>query len=320
LGVEVLLLADTHIGFDLPLRPRIERRRRGPDFLASFERALAPALRGEVDFVVHGGDLLHRPRVPAGLVQQAMAPLMRVADAGVPVFLVPGNHERSHIPYPLLTLHPRIHIFREPATFLLEAGGLRIALSGFPFARRVAGVAFEELLARTRWREHDADVRLLCLHQTVEGAQVGVQNFTFLEGKDVVASEAIPAEFAAVLSGHIHRWQVMTLGLAAPVLYPGSVERTSFAERNEEKGYLRVQLARDGLAGWTFVPLPTRPMAVVEWRGDESELRTRLRQLSPHAVVRIDGRGRPPSTARLRALAPATMNVSVRAPDVARRP
>ena len=40
--VRVLLVADTHIGFDDPLRPRVQRRRRGPDFLANFERALAP--------------------------------------------------------------------------------------------------------------------------------------------------------------------------------------------------------------------------------------------------------------------------------------
>ena len=99
----ILLLGDTHVGFDTPLRPRIERRRRGPAFLANFERALAPARRGEVDLVVHGGDLLHRSQLPASLVQAALAPLLALADRGLPIFLVPGNHERSRIPYPLLT-------------------------------------------------------------------------------------------------------------------------------------------------------------------------------------------------------------------------
>jgi hypothetical protein len=41
--IPILLLADTHLGFDLPFRPRIKRRRRGPDFFANFERALMPA-------------------------------------------------------------------------------------------------------------------------------------------------------------------------------------------------------------------------------------------------------------------------------------
>ncbi len=28
--VRILLLADTHLGFDLPFKPRVQRRRRGP--------------------------------------------------------------------------------------------------------------------------------------------------------------------------------------------------------------------------------------------------------------------------------------------------
>ena len=32
--VRILFLADTHLGYDLPFRPRIKRRRRGPEFFA----------------------------------------------------------------------------------------------------------------------------------------------------------------------------------------------------------------------------------------------------------------------------------------------
>jgi hypothetical protein len=38
--IRILFLADTHLGFDLPFRPRIQRRRRGPEFFANFKRAL----------------------------------------------------------------------------------------------------------------------------------------------------------------------------------------------------------------------------------------------------------------------------------------
>ncbi len=110
--IKVLLLADTHLGFDLPSRPRVKKRRRGPDFFVNTRLALEPALRGRVDLVVHGGDLLYRSKVPARLVAQAIEPLLEVADAGVPVVLVPGNHERSALPYPLLPLTRLEHRFR----------------------------------------------------------------------------------------------------------------------------------------------------------------------------------------------------------------
>jgi DNA repair exonuclease SbcCD nuclease subunit len=317
-GLRILLLADTHLGFDDPVRPRVQRRRRGPDFFAGFERALRPARRGEVDLVVHGGDLLYRSRVPPGLVERALEPLRRVADLGIPVFLVPGNHERSRIPYPLLAQHRNLFVFHRPHTFRLEIGGLRVALAGFPFVRRVN---LPDVLDRTGWRDQAADVRLLCMHQAVEGAQVGVQNFTFRAGPDVVARDEIPRGFAAVLSGHIHRWQVLKGG-AAPVLYPGSVERTSFAERDEEKGYLllRAEPGPDGgrLADWTFVRLPTRPMHVVELDGRglrperlAARLQRRLSACDPNAVVRVAVQGASPSASLVRSLAGPGMNVSV---------
>jgi exonuclease SbcD len=332
--IRVLLVADTHLGFDLPFRPRIERRRRGHDFFANLNRALQPALRGEVDLVVHGGDLFYRSRVPAALVEMAMTPLVRVADTGTPVYLVPGNHERGSIPLHLWTAHPNLHIFDRPRTFLYTGPRGSLALSGFPFARRVRD-RFGELVSQTGYKEDGEVARLLCMHQTVEGAQVGVQNFTFRSGVDVVRGRDIPPGFRAVLCGHIHRGQVLRhdLGgrrLAAPVIYPGSVERTSFAERMEDKGYAMVRIrpadhAQAGPPEVTFRPLPARPMVslVFEPRSPHREalvrhLASRLEALDPDSVVRVQLHGPHAEQARsflsaadLRDLAPSSMNISL---------
>jgi exonuclease SbcD len=332
--LRVLLVADTHLGFDLPFRPRIKRRRRGHDFFASFERALQPALQGEVDLVIHGGDLFYRSKVPAALLEMAMAPLLRVAEQGVPVYLVPGNHERSRIPLHLWASHPNICIFDRPSTYVcsLEMGS--VALSGFPFQRDVRD-RFGQLISQTQPQEVTADIRLLCMHQTVEGAQVGVNDFTFRSGPDVVRGCEIPGHFRAVLSGHIHRAQVLTHDLrgqplAAPVIYPGSVERTSFAERGEDKCYAILSVGLAGTqqghpVGVSFVPLPARPMVslLIEpgETGQESltdHLRRQLAALDPDSVVRVQLRGpyaararEALSAAQLRELAPPSMNVSL---------
>ena len=133
--IKVLLLADTHLGFDLPSRPRVDRRRRGPDFFASTRSALSPALAGEVDLVVHGGDLRFRSKVRPGLVALGLEPLLEVADRGVPVVLVPGNHERSALPYPLLAAHEHLHVLDRPRTVRLNLAGTRVAVGGFPCER-----------------------------------------------------------------------------------------------------------------------------------------------------------------------------------------
>lgn len=323
--VRILFVSDTHLGFDDPDKPRVQRRRRGPDFFANFERALAPALRREVDLVVHGGDLLYRSRVSPSLVERAFRPLKAVAETGVPVYVVPGNHERSRIPYPLLATHENIFVLDRPRTYLLERDGLRLALGGFPFIPRVRE-AFKEAYRATGLDDVDAHASILLLHHAVEGARVGPSSFTFRHGSDVIRARDVPARPNVVLSGHIHRAQALVDGLASPVVYAGSVERTSFAERDERKGFLTVAIEktkhrRGRLVGWRFHELPARPMFQVELPSTnvERHLRARLATLPRDAIVQIlpDARGGPdalPPMSRLRALAPATMNLSVSLP------
>ena len=332
--IRVLLVADTHLGFDLPFRPRIQRRRRGHDFFANLDLALQPAMRGEVDLVVHGGDLFFRSKVPPALVEMALEPLVRVAEIGVPVYLVPGNHERSRIPLHLWARHPNLHIFERPRTMVCALAQGSVALSGFPFARRVRG-RFDELGRQTQYEAADADVRFLCMHQTVEGAQVGPGDFTFRSGPDVIRGRDIPGDFDAVLSGHIHRAQVLAHDLsrrplAALVIYPGSVERMSFAERDEDKAYAIVSVDRLGnhrrpKVNACFVTLPARPMVTLTVEVSESDpeplvkrLRAQLRALDPDAVVRVRLDGRHAARVRghlgaalLRELAPSTMNIAL---------
>jgi DNA repair exonuclease SbcCD nuclease subunit len=178
---------------------------------------------------------------------------------------------------------------------------------------------------------------LLCLHQAVEGAVVGLADYTFKWGPDVIQARNIPKEFTAVLSGHIHRSQVLThdlnhFPLPAPVIYPGSVERTAFAERFEEKHYAIVEIdVRDDtprpVVKTTFIPLPARQMITLEINASGRteadlvlDLGDRLRAIDPDAVVSVQVHGSRQvendqnwlTSAMLRELAPPTMNVSLR--------
>ena len=191
--IRLLFLSDTHLGFDLPFRPRIQRRRRGPEFFANFKQALQPALKGYVDCVVHGGDLLYRSKVPPRLVEMAFEPFKLVANQGTPVYLVPGNHERSTIPHGHLARHPHIHIFDRPRTFVIKKNDFTLALVGFPFVRHAMRQNYLALLAQTGWHDAMANGHLLCIHQAVDGATVGPSHYTFRHSPDVIRISEIPA-------------------------------------------------------------------------------------------------------------------------------
>jgi DNA repair exonuclease SbcCD nuclease subunit len=192
---------------------------------------------------------------------------------------------------------------------------------------------FRARLAETGLLTTEATMRLLCVHQAFEGAVVGPSGYTFRRGRDVVPCRYIPEGLAAVVSGHIHRAQVIVNDLAgrplaAPIVFPGSVERTSFAERDEEKTY--VTLSLDGNAsnrpikGVAFHRLPARPMCdlLVDASGlgrseFESVVRRRIDSIPRDAVARIRLLGADPQAlfpactdSWLRLIAPRTMNVS----------
>lgn len=328
--VRILLLADSHLGFDLPIRPRVERRRRGHDFLANYAAALAPALAGEVDIVVHGGDVFDKPKIVPTLAYQALEPLRQIATRGVPVFIVPGNHERSLIPHARFAAHSNVHVFDQPRTVVLEIRGTRIAVAGFPCERRDVRGRFPDLLRETRWSEEPADVRVLCAHQAFEGATVGPAGFKFTTAQDVVRHQDVPREFHIAMSGHIHRHQVLTTDLrrrplATPVLYPGSIERTSFAEMDEPKGFMIVTVGESG-PRWEFRQLPARPMVRHELTAEgvtaealDNAIRALVHDAPADAVLSIRVTGRVDdshapvlSAKRVREISPAEMNVELR--------
>lgn len=327
--VRVLFLADSHLGMDLPTRPRVERRRRGHDFLANYATALAPALAGEVDIVIHGGDVFDRSRVHESVAFQALDPLRQIAERGTPVVIVPGNHERSRIPHARFATHSNLHVFNRPRTITLEVRGARVVLAGFPYERHDVRTRFPELLRDTGWSPQRGDVHVLCMHHCVEGATVGPGNYTFTTASDVVRHQDVPPQFTAVLSGHIHRHQVLTRdlrghALAVPVLYPGSIERTALAEIGEPKGYLRLVLGA-GAVRWTFCELPARPMlreaiAVDDLDGGalDAALRRLVASASSDAVLSVrltgpltDEHWRQVRASRLRSYVPPTMNVEI---------
>lgn len=333
--IRFLFIADTHLGFDYAWQPRVKRRRRGDDFWANYRLALKPAFEGRVDAIVHGGDLLYRSKVPPRLTAKAFEPLLSIADSGIPIYITPGNHERSAIPHPFLAVHKSIHIFRSPESFIFEKNGIRILISGWPYYPRNVRHDFLRLIEATGWYNNSADVKLLCLHHLFEGASVGPNNYVFRSQPDVIKTADLPADLDAVLTGHIHRAQILTHDLkgnplSAPIFYPGSIERTSFAEKDEDKGYFILEINPDDRIAvrGRFMKLPARPMHVIVPptnltgpAGLRAWISRKLAGLPGDSVVNVklaegmnEENRRVMTSAWLRQFSPETMTVNLQAP------
>ena len=334
-NIHVVLFADSHLGFDYPMRPRIEKRRRGNDFFRNFGIVLSYARRNSIDLLVHGGDLFYRSKVPDMIVDKVYQSLSDFAMGNIPVYIVPGNHERSCLPPSLFINHKHIHIFNQPKTYFLTISSVKLALSGFPYIRDNIQKQFSKILEQSNYGKENADIKLLCMHQTIEGVRVGPSNYVFRKGKDVVPRAKLPNDVTAVLCGHIHRNQIMInqsrhRGYLSPVIYPGSIERTSFAEINEKKGFYHLIFTNYRHSCWQlknarFISLPTRPMMKISINMQqpineiERELVKKISPMDKNSIINLklnytEDNANPASLAanRIRELLPPTMSFQLK--------
>ncbi|MDP8203533.1 MAG: DNA repair exonuclease [Candidatus Tenebribacter mawsonii] len=325
--LKIVFFADTHLGVDYPIKPKINRRSRGDDFFNNYKRVLDYAVTAKADLVLHGGDFFFRSKVPAPIVDRAYDVLYEFAESGIPFVIVPGNHEHSVLPSSIFMNHKNIHVFDEPSTFFFEKKNAVIGITGFPNIRDGIRLQFKHIFKDATEGNPDTDIKLLLMHQAIQESQI--DGYTFRYGIDVLPLEMLPADFDAILSGHIHRAQIFHYeknGNEVPVIYPGSTERTSVVEMTEEKGFYEL-IFEEEECSWTlaetnFHVLPTRPMMrldITKLTEDEKVLRNlleaELSKIEQNSVVRL--RCEIPETRKLlsaellRELTPETMTLTL---------
>jgi DNA repair exonuclease SbcCD nuclease subunit len=244
--VKLLHVTDTHLGVDRWFFGAPPGWRRAADHLAAFRAAVAPALAGEVDVVVHTGDLFDRSRPPARAVEEARG-LLTELGRRAPVVLMPGNHDRRGLLGTIGTGIPGVQVHDAPARVVVA--GVRLAV--------VPWMADARDWAAAAQRACEGGVDLLLAHQAFDGCRV--ERFVFRAGRqpDTVGPSQVPRGVSHVLSGHIRPRQSIRCGDAF-VVFPGSSERTAFAERDEVKEVADWDLSRAPTFRWRT--LPTRPM------------------------------------------------------------
>ena len=112
---------------------------------------------------------------------------------------------------------------------------------------------------------------VLGAHVHVRGGQVSTL-FRISEQEDVVFESAdLPADFAYVALGHIHKPQ--QLEGQGHVRYSGSIERMDLGEANDNKGVVLVEIGPKGRNGDPlWLPLPATPLYRVEVRRPREQL------------------------------------------------
>jgi exonuclease SbcD len=289
--IRLLHFADLHVGMENygRLDPATGVNGRVLDFLHRFDEMIDYGLGREVDLVIFAGDAF-KARNPTPTYQRAFARrVKRLADAGVPVVLLVGNHDlptmvqRASSVDIFRTLDvPNVIVGRVEDIHNIETrhGPVQVATVPYPVRQRLLahdeyrGLSIKQLDEALRdivtanigalAAKLDPDIpAVLTAHLSVSGATFGSERSVMI-GRDAVVLKSALADPAwdYVALGHIHKHQSLNDGGYPPVVYVGSLERIDFGEEGQPKGFCWVELAR-GDTTWEFVEVDARPFVTV---------------------------------------------------------
>lgn len=213
----------------------------------AFEQLITLALVEEVAFVIIAGDLYDGDWRDYRTGLFFAAQMGRLNEAGIPVFLLHGNHDAESQITRRLSLPPNVRVFgaRAPGTFTLD--DLDVALHGQSFRRRDT----RENLVPGYPDPLDCDLNIGVLH-TGLGGMGGHENYAPCALEDLLARGY---DYWAL--GHVHQFQV--LHEHPHVVFPGNLQGRHIRETGP-RGAVLVTVTDGRLSGLTAVPVD-----VVRW-------------------------------------------------------
>lgn len=251
--MRILATSDSHFGYESgrTTQAKSEIIQRMFDI---FQEVMQKAKSENADLVLHGGDMFNRSQPKEKIVSEAYDLIENIADEGIPFIGIPGNHDRSQLPESLLNFfNSDIYLINKFSS--IEINSLTILC--FPYIENNPQLLVnksDKIASNNPTRNH-----IVLCHQLFDGAMFGPRPHIFRNRSDTLVINNLPLNVRLVLSGHIHRSQT----LQNRVYYTGSLERTSFMEIIEPKGYLIIDVEEDYI-DVSFKKIKTLPMEVLE--------------------------------------------------------
>ncbi|MBI2588447.1 exonuclease SbcCD subunit D [Candidatus Berkelbacteria bacterium] len=289
--------ADVHLGMENygRLDPKTGLSSRLFDFCRCFDFLVDYAIENKVDAALFAGDA-YKTRDPSPTYQRAFAQrIKKMAEAGIPVVMIPGNHDlplamgKAHTLEIFSTLKiPNVYILSQPE--ILKIPNLPLQIVALPWLSRQQLLAKEEDLKLTAEKTQELlkeklnqtvkeliiklspdTPAVLLAHSAVESAQYGAErNITVGSDIPLGLELLVHSPFSYIGLGHIHKHQV--LKEKPPIVYSGSIERIDFSEEKEDKGFVVVEIEKNAPARWQFIKVPARSFKTITVKVGEQDI------------------------------------------------
>jgi 3',5'-cyclic-AMP phosphodiesterase len=251
---------------DLHVRRRGHVLHHMPHVVQPLRRALATiaALPRRPGCIVATGDLTE-----GGSPEEYWRLREIIEGTPVPIYLIPGNHDRREALRQVFNDHAYLHSYGEAVLFTIELPALRVIALDTSEGKRHGGYLDS---SRLRWlreslcRRRDVPTILAMHHPPFP---TGVRKFDAqpFEGREALAAivSAHP-QIARIICGHVHQYLVRpwygTLGVAAPSTAATLVLRPNAPGLSREPGGLLLHRCENGGVTTTLVRTTSTPVSM----------------------------------------------------------
>ncbi|MDH7570673.1 MAG: exonuclease SbcCD subunit D [Armatimonadota bacterium] len=245
--------SDSHLGhmrFNKVV-PETGVNQREQDTYDAFERAIDGILEAQPDVVVHTGDLFDSPRPSNRALYHAVRQIRRLVERDIPLVLISGNHSTPRL-RATGSLFALLHEFLPAVHAAYASEYEKLVVGETAFHAIPHCFTEEELKAQVERVTPDPQARynVALLHVGI----AGFREFRMAEPNEQLLSETdLPQGMDYICLGHYHKHTKVVEG----AWYAGSLERFSFGEAHDRKGFCLVDLDERQPR---FVAIPTRPM------------------------------------------------------------
>ena len=295
--MKLLHTADIHLGSNTYGRidPETGLNTRLLDFKRCFEFMVRRGLDEEIDLFLFCGDA-YRTADPTPTQQKVFAECLKpITETGIPIVMITGNHDHP-VSFGKASaidifgyVSGEVHIFRKPDTALIQTrnGPLQLLAMPWPIRsmllskgeyrkkspleiREIIERLYVDFIAASAQTFDPALPTVLAGHFSVQGSEYAGSERTSLIAHEpkFTPGQLSPPPIDYVALGHIHRFQDRrTDPEAPPVVYCSSIERISFKECHERKGFVLVTIeAKNGEkeTAYEFVDTPARRFLAIE--------------------------------------------------------
>ncbi len=291
--MNILHVSDTHLGYAAYRKANEEGiNQRELDVYNSFKRFVDYAIKEKPDLIIHAGDLFDSVRPNNRAITFTLKQFVKLSKNNIPVVLISGNHEHPKLKETghIFSIFDHIEniypIYKEKYEKIdLKIDGKEITIHTIP--QNNSKKLFEKELKKLRPGEK-SDFNIFVAH----GSVTGVQEFTMNEFNElIIPARILSRDFDYIALGHFHKYSK----LAKNAFYSGSIERLTFTEANEKKGFIKLDLSKKGLKT-EFVEIETRdmidsePIKCSELKIDEimKKIKKQIKKIDPkEKTVRI---------------------------------